>query len=198
MTRIARSTLFLLALALGVALTQTPSESQEGGASEFEIDTAHSSVIFRIQHLGVSYTYGRFNKFSGSIDFSPGGAGSVVAIEVDATSIDTNDEKRDNHLRSPDFFSAREFPAISFKSDSWEKDGEKTYKVTGTMNLHGESSTVTARVVQTGEGDRGKFGYRIGFEATLELKRSAFGMNKLMQAVGDDVKLIISAEAVRK
>jgi polyisoprenoid-binding protein YceI len=73
-----------------------------------------------------------------------------------------------------------------------------SYNVTGTMTLHGQSSTVTARVVQTGEGDRGKFGYRIGFEATLELKRSAFGMNKLMQAVGDDVRLIISAEAVRK
>ena len=198
MKRIAGSTLFLLALVAGVALMQTPSESQEGGTRKFEVDTAHSTVIFRIQHLGVSYTYGRFNKFSGAIDFSPDGAGSSVAIEADATSIDTNDAKRDNHLRSPDFFSAREFPTITFKSDSWKKVGEKTYKVTGTVNLHGQSSTVTARVVQTGEGDRGKFGYRIGFEATLELKRSAFGMNKLMQAVGDDVKLTISVEAVRK
>src|ERR1700687_5815575 len=88
-------------------------------ADEYKVDTAHSSVAFKISHLDLSWIHGRFNDYSGTFTIDPDDAGkSSFEMTIDTKSVDTNNKNRDNHLRSPDFFNAKQFPAITFKSTS--------------------------------------------------------------------------------
>lgn len=103
-----------LAILVAVGWLQRPTASAPTRES-YEVDAVHSVVLFRIQHLGVSYFYGRFNKIEGSFSVGGDGAGEVD-ITIRADSIDTNSEKRDGHLKGPDFFSVKQFPTITFKS----------------------------------------------------------------------------------
>ena len=193
----ASTVLFVIVIGAALALMQSRSESQ-GAAASFKVDAAHSSVIFRIKHLGIGNVYGRFNEFSGTLKYASAGSGSAIDLTIRAASVDTNSPKRDNHLRSPDFFSVKEFPTITFKSTNWKKTGDNAYEVTGSLSLHGKTKTITAKVEKTGEGDRGRMGYRVGFETTIDIKRSDFGMKKMLGPAGDEVRLIISVEAIRK
>ncbi len=194
--RKAGTVLFVIGIGAALALMQSRSESQ-GEAAGFKVDSVHSSAIFRIKHLGIGNIYGRFNEISGTLDYASGGEGSAVDLTIRAASLDTNNQKRDNHLRSADFFSVKEFPTITFKSTKWKKTGDNAYEVTGNLSLHGNTKTITVKVEKTGEGDRGRQGYRVGFETTFDIKRSDFGMKKLLKPAGDDVRLIISVEAIR-
>ena len=115
---------------------------------------------------------------------------------IQAASIDTNSENRDKHLRSADFFETDKFPTITFKSTSVKGDGD-TLQVTGDLNLHGVTKSITFPIKKTGEADTGKMGYRTGWEAFVDLKRSDFGMTGMKGAIGDDVHLNISFEAVK-
>ena len=177
--------------------------TQPMGVAEYEIDTAHSMIIFRAKHKGVSYNYGRFNEFSGKIvissDVRPH-SGSMVEFEVKAASIDTGNEKRDQHLRSSDFFSAKQFPVITFKSTEVKAKGGEgdVLEVTGDLELHGVKKSITVDVEITGRAE-GKDGESlIGFESTFTIKRSEFGMTYGMGAVSDDIRLTVSIEAVHK
>jgi polyisoprenoid-binding protein YceI len=164
-------------------------------ADTFNIDAGHSAVMFKVKHFGVSNAYGRFNKFSGT--YTSGDA-PAVTIEVDAASVDSANAKRDDHLKGPDFFNVNETPKITFKSTKWEDKGEGLAHVTGELTLHGVTKTVTIPVTKVGEGNDPYGGYRVGFEATFTIKRSEFGISYgLPAAVGDDVTLIVSVEAVR-
>ncbi len=194
--RKAGTVLFVIGIGAALALMQSRSESQ-GEAAGFKVDSVHSCVIFRVKHLGLGHIYGRFNEISGTLDYASGGEGSAVDLTIRTASLDTNSQKRDNHLRSPDFFSVKEFPTVTFKSTKWKKMGDNAYEVTGNLSLHGNTKTITAKVEKIGEGDRGRMGYRVGFETTFDIKRSDFGMKKLLEVVGDDVRLIISVEATR-
>ena len=103
-------------------------------ADTYEIDKSHTAIVFFINHLGYSNMIGRFNDFSGSFDFDKDDLSSAkINLVIDAASIDTNHEPRDQHLRSPDFLNTDEFPQITFTSTSVEKTGDNTGKVTGTM-----------------------------------------------------------------
>ena len=129
--------------------------AQEGGAKAltYDIDNVHSAVIFRVRHLGIGMAYGRFNDISGTITY--GGKDSLksssIAVSVEADSVDTNSKDRDEHLKSPDFLSAKEFPKIEFKSTKVEQKGEET-TVTGDLTLHGITKPVTAKVTHVGSG----------------------------------------------
>lgn len=163
-------------------------------ATEFQVDGVHSSVLFRIKHAGAAHFYGRFNEVSGSFNFDD--AASSINIAVKTESIDTNSSGRDNHLRGPDFFNAREHPQITFKSSSIKKTGENTYEATGTLSLHGVSKQITAKIEHTGFGEfRGQ---RSGFEATFKIKRSEYGMETYIQegVLGDEVALIVAIEGI--
>ena len=167
----------------------------------YEIDTTHSMIIFRAKHNGVSYNYGRFNEFTGLIMIDTvAGHDSMVTFEVKAASIDTGNEKRDQHLRSSDFFSAKQFPLITFKSTKVsEKEGKKDIlEVTGDLELHGVKKSITMDVEITGRAT-GKDGKSlIGYESTFAIKRSEFGMTYGMESVSDDIKITVSVEAARK
>ncbi|MDE0018337.1 MAG: YceI family protein [Candidatus Poribacteria bacterium] len=164
----------------------------------YEIDTAHSMIIFRAKHNGVSYNYGRFNEFTGAITMDETDASkSTVEFEVKAASVDTGNEKRDQHLRSSDFFSAKQFPVITFKSTKVSaKEGEEdVLEVTGDLELHGVKKSITVDVEITGRATGRDGESLIGFESIFEIKRSEFGMTYGMGPVSDEIRLIVSIEA---
>ena len=192
-------TLSLAAAAL-VALTflQGTSSSQ-GAAAAYKVDGEHAHVVFRISHLGYSYTYGRFNKIGGAFKFSAGDAGqNHVKLEIATDSVDTQVAKRDGHLKSPDFFSAKEFPKITFESTSWKSAGDKAFDVTGKLSLHGVTKEITIRVDYVGEGKDPWGNYRAGFESVFTIKRSDYGMKKMLPAIGDEIRLMISLEGIKQ
>ena len=171
------------------------------GIATYEIDTAHSMILFRAKHNNVSYNYGRFNEFTGEIMISADAVTErTVEFEVKAASVDTGNEKRDQHLRSSDFFSAKQFPLITFKSTKViEKESKKdVLEVTGDLELHGvkKSITVDAEITGRAKGNDGES--LIGFESIFTIKRSEFGMTYGMGGISDDIRITVSIEAVHK
>ena len=165
----------------------------------YQVDPVHSSAIFRIKHLGIAYVYGRLNDLSGTLkinDETP--ASSVVEIYAKTKDVDTFNSERDNHLRSPDFFHSKKFPMVSFKSKSFTRVSKDGYEVTGDLALLGVTRPLTVKVQRTGDGKDPWGGFRIGFETTFTIRRSDFGMNFMMGGVGDEVRIILSIEGIRK
>lgn len=168
-------------------------------ADSYKVDGTHSSVIFRIKHLGVSYFYGRFTDVSGTCVFDESDpTNSSIQIAIQTESIDTNDQKRDAHLKSPDFFNVRQFPTITFQSTKIKLAGEDKLDVSGNLTFHGVTKPIVISVERTGTGPDPWGGHRTGFETTLTIKRSDFGMDYMLSGLGDEVKLIVSIESVRK
>jgi len=184
-----------LAILVAVGWLQRPTASAPTHES-FKVDAVHSVVLFRIKHLGVSYFYGRFNDVSGSFAVGGDGAGEVD-ITIRADSIDTNSEKRDGHLKGPDFFSVKQFPTITFRSRKLVHKGGDHYQATGTLTLHGVSKEITVDLERVGSGTA-MGAYRTGFEGTFTVSRSAHGMNWRPEALGDDVRLIVAIEGTRQ
>jgi len=172
---------------------------------QYNIDPAHSSVHFSVRHLMVSNVRGSFSGVKGSVTIDPAQPerGSVEA-EIDVNTIGTNDEKRDAHLKSPDFFDAAQYPKMTFRSTKVEKTGSDSYRVTGDLTLHGVTKPVTLDVEDVTEEAKDPWGStRIGASAKGKLKRSDFGLtcNAPLEAggfmVGDEVKLEFDLQLVR-
>ncbi len=194
-TRIVSATMTLFVVLGLLAASSRPARSME----IYHIDPEHSTVLFRIKHLGITYVYGRFNDLSGLLkidDKTP--ASSSVDVFVKAKNIDTFNSERDNHLRSLDFFNAKKFPVISFHSKSFKKVDHDMYKVTGDLDFHGVTRPLTVNVERTGAGKDPWGGYRIGYEMTFTIKRSDFGMTTMLNGVGDEVQITVSIEGIRK
>ncbi len=168
-------------------------------AGSYEIDGVHSQAIFRILHLGVSYQYGRFNKISGALTID--GADPTknsVSIEVAADSVFTANKKRDTHLKSPDFFDAKQFPTIIFKSTKVEAAGGDKYNVSGDLSMHGVTKPITIALDYVGFGKDPWGGFRVGFEGKASIKRSDFGITFMPEGLGDEVELTLAIEAIKK
>ena len=168
-------------------------------ADEYRIDPVHSSVLFKIKHLGISNIYGKFADFRGAlkIDQENPTKNSIEAY-VPAQSIDTHTPNRDNHLRSPDFLDARKFSNVSFRSNSWKKIDKDIFEVAGDLTLLGITRPLKVKLVQTGSGNDPWGGYRIGFETSFSIKRNDFKMGKMQKTVGGTIYITVSIEAVRK
>jgi len=168
-------------------------------AAPYHIDGTHSMAIFQASHLGISQTYGRFNDISGTLEWdasSPATASLSVTIQAD--SIDTNHEKRDQHLRNPDFFNAAQFPVITFVSSSFTPQQDGIHAVTGTLTLHGVSKEITVMLHVVGEGTDPWGGYRAGFHTSFTIDRTDYGMDYMTEGAPTDVGLIISLEGIRQ
>jgi len=170
-------------------------------ADNYVLDPSHTSIVFGINHLGYSFTYGRFNKVSGGFVWNNANpATGQFQLAIDAASIDTNDMKRDEHLRGPDFFNAKQFPHISFQSASItpQRDAPGKFSVNGNLTIHGVTRQVTLPLRKLGEGD-GPFGnYRCGFICQTSVKRSEYGMTSMIPDIGDEVALTICFEGLRQ
>ena len=172
--------------------------TQQSRAANYALDGSHTAVIFGISHLGFSHTYGRFNKVAGQFAFDKANpTASQFMVEIDAASIDSNDAKRDEHLRSPDFFDVRQFPTITFQSTGVSADGNQL-QVTGNMTMHGVTQQVALPLTYLGEG-QGPYGnYRCGFATTFTLKRSDYGMKGMLPQIGDEVAITFSFEGIQQ
>jgi polyisoprenoid-binding protein YceI len=167
-------------------------------ADEYAVDSAHAAAVFRVSHIGLSWTYGRFKDLSGTFAVdarNPAATRFELSARVD--SLDTDNAKRDQHLASPDFFNAKQFPTISFKSTS-AKPVEGGYEVAGMLTLHGVSKplTLVLKGGRTAEFPRGV--QRTGYSGEFTIKRSDFGMDKMLEAVGDDIQVQLSFEGTKK
>lgn len=167
-------------------------------ADSFAVDPAHSSVVFKIQHAGISWIFGRFNEMSGDFMFDKQEpANSSFALNIKAGSIDTNNSKRDEHLRSPDFFNTKQFPIIAFKSTS-VKRVDKGYELTGDFTMHGVTKQISFVLEGGKEVEFPKGTKRTGFTAAVTLKRADFGMDKFVGMLGGEVHVEVGVEAVQK
>jgi polyisoprenoid-binding protein YceI len=189
-----------LAAVAGTSIARQESKEAPAKTVAFKVDPVHSGVVFGIGHVGVSRFYGTFNAPTGTFLIDPANpSASSIEVVVETEKVNTGSSKRDDHLRSPDFFNAKEFPTMTFKSASFEKGAGKTMTVKGDLTMLGQTKAVTAAVEFLGEGET-RQGYKAGFEATFTIKRSEFGMTKYLEgnALGDEVKLIVAIEGVRE
>lgn len=174
-------------------------------AGEWEIDSAHSASQFAVKHMMVSTVRGQFGKTTGTVNLDEKDlTRSTVEVAVDVTTIDTREPKRDEHLRSPDFFDAAKFPTLTFKSTRVEKAG-KGFKVTGDLTMRGVTRPVVLNVESLTAATKNPWGQTIrGVTATGKLNRKDWGLtwNKALETggvlVGEEVLLTIDAELVEK
>lgn len=169
-------------------------------AASYQVDVAHTSVTFHVRHL-FTKVMGRFDKFEGKIEFDPAKpAEAKVEGSIDAASINTNNEKRDAHLRSKDFFDVEEFPKITFVSTKVaEVDGQRG-KLHGNLTIHGVAKPVVLDVEYLGTGSDPWGNKKSGFSAKTKINRKDFGLawNETLEAggvlVGDEIEIEIAAE----
>jgi polyisoprenoid-binding protein YceI len=184
------------------SLTLVLNASRPARAAEaYIVDPTHTSIVFIVGHGGLSYTYGVFREASGSYvldDANP--ANCRFQLVIEANSIDTNNAKRDDHLRSNTFFNVQQFRTIKFDSTSCSlrnaPDGSVEYQVTGNLTMHGVTREIRVPLRMLGKGP-GPYGdQRTGFLCQLELKRSDYDMTNLLEKnlVGDAVSITISLE----
>jgi polyisoprenoid-binding protein YceI len=187
-------------LVLGASSLVVPQDAEGEEALEsgtYAIDGGHSSVLFRVTHLGVAPFWGRFNQIEGQVTLDvEDPSNSEVSIVIPAESVDSNNADRDGHLKSPDFFSVKEFPELTFESTKVSQARDGVLRVTGDLSMLGESNVVSFDAHQIGHGERGRFGYRAGYEADFSITRSDFGMDFMVGMLGDEVRLIVSLETV--
>ena len=169
--------------------------------TEWTLDGTHSRVGFSVSHMVVSSVSGRFKQFTGKVELDEANlTKSQVDISIKTESIDTDDAKRDEHLRSPDFFDAKKFPTLTFKSTKIAKVGGKKYKLTGDLTIHGVTKNVTldAEISDAVKNPWGKMVRSVKLGG--KIKRGDFDLkwNKALEAggvlVGDDVTLDIQVE----
>ncbi len=198
-----------LLIALGAALLAVPLALTATGAAPviatgatpmllapttYNIDGVHSSVVFKIQHMGLASFYGRFNKISGTVVLDQDQpAGSKVELTIAADSVDSNNEGRNTHLKSPDFFNAKEFPEIKFVSKSAKKEGDKRWLLDGEMTLHGVTKKLSLAVELVGAKETPK-GKLAGFDTTFTFKRSDYGMTGMLDVLGDEITVMAGIE----
>ena len=162
-------------------------------ADQYDIDPIHSVILFRIGHMNAGVFYGRFNGPTGSFTLDEQDPSrSSFQAQVKAASFDSGNAQRDQHVRGPDFLGAKEFPNVNFKSTSVRSAGDGKYEVAGDLTLHGKTKPVTVTLEKIGSN-----GAVVGFEGTMEIRRSDFGM-KSMQGVSDEVRLILAFEGKKK
>lgn len=183
------------ALAVGITLVGVSLVA----AQTYQIDPVHTSLVFRVKHMNTAYVYGMFRDVKGTVIVNEANpAQSSISVEVDANSVYTANEQRDNHLRSPDFFNTRQFPTIRFASTEVRKVNATTGQVKGNLTMRGVTRPITANVVLTGRGKNQQGRDIIGFETTFTIRRSEFGIRYGLPGLGDEVRVILSIEAVRQ
>jgi polyisoprenoid-binding protein YceI len=187
----------LAATSLAAAAILSLGTAAHAQASAWTIDSAHSGVNFEIRHLAVSNVHGAFSKVTGTINLDEKNiTKSSVEATIDATTVNTNMDPRDKHLKSPDFFDVEKFPTLTFKSTSFSNAGGKL-KMTGDLTLHGVTKPVTLDVDGPAAPQKGQGGKTVsGFSASGLIHRTDFGFGPKFTAptLGDDVKFTIDIE----
>jgi polyisoprenoid-binding protein YceI len=169
----------------------------------YAIDPAHSNIQFSVRHLMIAKVRGSFSKISGTLQLpaeSP--IPTAVSAVIDVSSIDTRDEQRDGHLKSGDFFEVEKFPEMRFASTKIEVTGPTHFALTGDLELHGVTKSVTLTAEVSGQGKDPWGNHRVAFEATGKVNRKDFGLvwNQSLDAggvaIGDEISITLDIESV--
>lgn len=187
-----------LAVAAPLALLAAgaPSPQAASDARVWKVDDVHSMAMFRVQHNGAGMFWGRFDDVDGTVTTTGSGPDALAFdITIDANSVSSGNEKLNAHLKTPDFFSVKEFPVMTFKSTSSKRGSDGMWEVSGDFTMHGVTKPITAKVEVTGMS-KSRGGDVAGFEATFTVDRSQFGMNYGVDkgGIGKDVRVIVGLE----
>ena len=183
-------------LLLGAAILLAPLPAL---AADWEVDPSHSSILFSVEHFGFSNVQGAFRSFETDVNFDPEDLAATTAkVTIDATSIDTFWEARDEHIKSADMLDVATYPEITFVSTGVELTGENTAKITGDLTLHGETKPVTFDAVLN-KLDANPFDAskrNAGFTMTGEIDRTEFGVDYAARAVSAVIPVTINVELI--
>jgi len=169
-------------------------------AETWQLDPAHSAAQFSVRHMGISTVRGTFTKVSGTVQYDPADVTkSSIDVAIDAASVDSRVEMRDNDLRGPHFLDVKQFPQITFKSKRIEHAGDGKLKAIGDLTIHGVTKEVTLDVDGPSapmKDPRGNM--HMGASATTAINRSDFGVSAMTAMVGTDVNITIDVELVKQ
>jgi len=186
------------------AIEATTADITARQATPYTVEAVHSNVVFKIRHVGASNFYGRFNEFSGTVGFDED-AGELVSVSftIPMGSVDSNNARRDGHIKSGDFFNVGQYPTATFESTGYAATGEGTGTLTGKLTFHGKTREISADVVDIGTGDQGGTA-KMGFEARFAFQRTDYGITTYVAddggedgPLGNTVQIIVSVEAAR-
>lgn len=188
-----KKTVLSLACLLAVA------SSAYAAPETYQIDPRHTYPVFEVNHLGYSLQRGRFNKATGQIVIDTAAKKGSVQLSIDVASLDMGLPDWDKHMLSEDFFNAAKFPTITFQSDKLTFDGDKLVGADGTLTLLGVSKPVKLTVNSFTLGNHPMTKKAMGgANISTTIKRSDFGMAKMVPAVGDEVKIVVPVEAYKE
>ena len=189
---IAKGTLAAALFGLGCAF------SAVAPAADFDIDPTHSFIEFKIQHLGYSWLFGRFDKLAGTFSYDPAKPeASRMTVEVDTTSLNTNHAERDKHLRGKEFLEVDKFGKAAFKTTGYKGTADKGV-LSGVLSFHGVDKPIEVAVSKVGEGKDPWGGYRAGFIGTYTMTRADFGVNYDLGPASTTVELTFGIEGTKK
>jgi polyisoprenoid-binding protein YceI len=188
---------------LAATPTAAPAVSR---ATTWELDPAHSVANFSVKHMMIARVHGSFHKLEATLRLDRANPfNSSVEATIDANTIDTHEPKRDEHLRSPDFFDVKTFPTITFKSKRFEPAGGDNYKVIGELTMHGITREVALDVESSASEQKDPWGNtKIGASVATKIKRRDFGLNwnAALETggflVGEDVSVTLDLQFVKK
>lgn len=175
-------------------------------SNQWVVDPSHSNASFSVRHMMITNVRGEFQKVEGKVTWDPAQPEATqIEASADVASLSTRDEKRDGHLKSPDFFDAEKFPKLTFKSSSVKAKGKDHLSVTGLLTIHGVSKEVLLEVEGPSPPSSDPFGNtRVGATAHAKIKRDEFGMvwNAALEAggvlVGNDVNVTIDISLIQQ
>lgn len=170
-------------------------------ADDYKIDSEgmHASINFRIQHLGYSWLYGRFNDFNGKFSYDETKPeASKIEVTIKTTSVDSNHAERDKHLRSGDFLEVEKFPEAKFVSTAYKPNGDGTGTLTGDFTLKGVTKPLEIKVREIGGGKDPWGGFRRGFEGSTKFALADFGITTDLGPASKEVELTLSVEGVKQ
>jgi len=189
-----KKTLFLLIIIAGFINAQT----------KWTFDKSHSKVQFKVTHMVISEVTGQFKSYDGTVETSKDDfTDAKINFTIDVNSIDTDNQQRDTHLKSDDFFNAEKFPKINFVSKSFKKVGDKKYKLVGDLTIRNITKQVELDVVYNGTVKDPWGNIRAGFKVTGQVNRFDYGLkwNALLElggaVVGENVDIIIDVELIK-
>jgi polyisoprenoid-binding protein YceI len=185
-------------------MSATTSVSTVVPAGTWSVDPAHSKVAFAVKHMGIATVRGEFTEFDGALEIGEDIASAKAYGTVKVQSVDTNEPQRDEHLRSPDFFDAQQYPELSFESTRVEQLDDEEFRITGNLTVHGVTNEVVLHADVQGTDVDPWGNERVGLEITGQLSRGDYGM-KFNQVLGsgnvlvaDKVKLALDISAVKQ
>ena len=170
-------------------------------AADYVIDTkeAHAFIQFRVQHLGYSWLYGRFNDFSGKFSYDEAASEKAsIEVTIKTKSVDSNHAERDKHLRGKDFLDVDKYPEAKFVSTSYTPGNDGKGVLKGELTLHGVTKAIEIEVETIGAGEDPWGGYRQGFEGKTRFSMADFGILRDLGPKSKDVEMILSLEGIRQ